>query len=75
VPVPLTYSAIALKLAILRSQEASRMPSIFVFGRGLLPRCDCCAFFASHHSGPFLPQRDPENPVRLMRTNRETKPR
>jgi hypothetical protein len=51
------------------------MPCIFVFGRGLLPRCDCCAFFASHHSGLFLPQRDPENPVRLVRTHKETKPR
>ena len=29
---------------------------------------------ATHHSGLFLPQRDPENPVRLMRTNKETKP-
>ena len=29
-------------------------------GRGLLPRYDCCAFSASHRSGLFLPQRDPE---------------
>ena len=35
-----------------------------IHGRGLLPRCDCSAFFASHHSGLFLPQRDPENHVR-----------
>ena len=33
-------------------------------GRGLLPRCDRCAFSASHLSGLFLPQRDPENHVR-----------
>ena len=26
-----------------------------VYGRGLLPRCDCCAFFAAHRSGPFPP--------------------
>jgi hypothetical protein len=32
-----------------------------IHGRGLLPRCDCCAFSASHHSGLFLPQRDPES--------------
>lgn len=38
--------------------------AIAVHGRGLLPRCDCCAFFASYHSGLFLPQRDPENHVR-----------
>ena len=33
-------------------------------GRRRLPHCDCCAFSASHHSGLFLPQRDPENHVR-----------
>ena len=35
-----------------------------IHGRGFLPRCDCCAFSASHHSGLFLPQRDPMIHVR-----------
>ena len=38
--------------------------AIAIHGRSLLPRCDCSAFFASHHSGLFLPQRDPEIQVR-----------
>ena len=45
-----------------------------IHGRRLLPRCDCSAFFASHHSGLFLPQRDPENSCALTRTHAEDKP-